>query len=229
MRLLFLSLLLMLARPASAATVTNTGYDIRSGFVSGWGNWFNSYDGSVTQSAQTTDSAFRDFTGGSGTLSNGTTDSTAADAHWLSHDAGPGVEVEITLYLDDACYLTGIDLYGSHQAGNGLPGSVEGFTISGGGQTATIETVPFGFESVAGKPVDDHGDLQAAGFSDIAVNRVVLSGFYGPAGPGAGVSFTLSEIALEGSLSPVAFVPLPAGGPLLGGALMLLAARRRRR
>jgi len=109
-------------------------------------------------------------------LNNGTADSTAGDAHFLFRDPA-GVTVTITLYLDDYYYLTGLDLYGSHQPSNGLPGSVEGVTISVGGQVMTLETEPFGFETLPGRPVNDHGDLLVAGFSGVAVNEVALSRF----------------------------------------------------
>lgn len=209
--------LLVAAGVAGADPVAITSYDIEHTQLSGWGGWGHSYSGTIVSDG----AGAYNYSGGSGTLNDGSNGANVSQAHLFDNTIGP----VITLHLGATVNVNSISIFGGDFS-NGIPGNLQGLTVSFGGPGMGLSTIAFGPNFGLG-PVDDLVDLAGTGLESIATDTIVLSGFIGAPCCGSQYFPSIAEIRIDG-VAAVANVPEPLSLALVGVGLVGLSLSRRK-
>lgn len=212
----------ILSMPLDASAATIQGYNIQSAIASGGGNWFNTHNGTIVGSGNSSSSyssfSLVDLAGGSsGTLNDGIVGTAPSNTHLLS----TADNVIIDLFFDASYWLSGISLF-SFNNGNSIPGSLTGFDVSwtNGSMTSTAT-----FTTTQDAALTEFASFLGSALEGVAVSSLTLSNF--TTNGQFYDLFAISEISLAST--PVSAVPLPASGLLLlAGAAGLGLLRRRK-
>lgn len=212
----------------AAQAVTIVSYDIRNADPSGTGGWTNTFDGTITPSADGIPGLV-DLIGGGGTLNDGILPTSTTNNQLFLSPFAIG-DAAITLYFDRAIRIGTIEFLNNPIfASNSVSGGVRELVAIGGGGDffASAESEGFGPVGASGFPVNDRFDFSNTSFADIELDSIRLSNFFVD-GPNFFNPFSIGEIVVTGA--GVAPVPLPASGTLLvAGIGGLVAARRRKK
>lgn len=189
-------------------------YDIFQTPLSGWGGWAHVYSGAIVDTGRTTGpdcnpagSQIANYSGGSGTINDGVTDSANIDStHLLCMGiAGDGqpVKPEITVRFAKAVFVERIVVHGGGTGGNIYPGAIDSATIRIGTTQATITSAPAGTPNDIGVLRDDVFDLTTTSLSSIPTTEANLSNivtsFFGfPLNQAA-----IAEITVEGRIAAI--------------------------
>ncbi|QOJ17226.1 MAG: PEP-CTERM sorting domain-containing protein [Phycisphaeraceae bacterium] len=208
----------VVALGASAGNPLNiVRYDVINAARSGFGGWAHTYNGTITDtgsgSANGISFTRADYTGGSGTLNDGSPGTSPGDTQLFANNAF--ARPVITLYLDGMYTFKDITLF-SFDSGNSIPGCIASFDVTIAGQTAT-------FVSTHITTNDEWVQITGSSLDGLADNKVILSNFVHD-GRNNGLSelFCIGEVVINGNV-----VPAPGALALLG--LAGFAALRRRR
>ena len=188
------------------------GYDIQNAVTSGsFVQWDHTYYGSITPTGtitvtlppgDVTTATLATYSGGGGTLNDGSVGSSPNDTELFATAANP----VITLYLDNTYTIQSLNLE-SFSLYNAIPGNIRRVTVTIDGSSVTLNTL---------RTQDDADNLYSSvlnigssSLAGVAGNQITLSGFtttgsYSPV-------FCLGEIAVTGSP-----VPEPSALSLLG-------------
>ena len=204
-----------LAPIAVSPIIPITSYDMDDAAMSGSGCWHHAYFGTVTDLGRTFYSGgtcppagghLAAYRGGSGTLNDGY-DARSTDEDQLvfvgqTDDHGGIVAPVITLHLDGAYRVSAIRIYGG-QFANGLPGALTRATVTIGGRSVTLDTIPFGAPGPLGFPTNDLLDLTGTPLASVSGSTVVLRGF-----ASAFIDqFSIAEITVDGTAAPADTTP----------------------
>ncbi|PHS06950.1 MAG: hypothetical protein COA78_13835 [Blastopirellula sp.] len=202
----------------SAGPVIITSYDIEGANISGAGGWGHTYTGTITPIG----GGFANYSGGSGTLNNGTVETTPQTTHIFNYpsDSSP----VITLNFDDFYSLNSLLISGGDFSGNSLPGILFELDITIGSTTETFSTIGQGFSASSGF-ADDFVDLTGSSLNGLVTNQLTLSNFKSSYLDTNG--FSIAEITLDGTTE---VTPEPTSLAIFGiGALCMGAGAARRR
>jgi len=177
---------------ASAQSVTS--YDVTDAARAGFGNWQHTYNGTIVD----TGNFFADgiaftranYTGGSGTLNDGSQGTGAGDTQLFANnnDARP----IITLTLDGTYSIDNMTLY-SFDSGNTIPGAIASVEVEIGGQSQV-------FTTSHSTTNDEFIDLTGSPLQGIPTNTVILKNFTHDGRPnGLPSLFCIGEIELSGN------------------------------
>ena len=196
---------------ASAQLIVS--YDITNAKLSGFGGWMHTYTGTISGDPAT-------YTGGSGTLNDGSHASSAQEAQLFITSPAP----VITLHLDDFYFVETISIFGGDFAMNSIPGTIDTMSVSFGGAGYSFAGEAFGPVSVSGLANDLF--TISGPLATIATDRIILSNF----GPGWSGYFSIAEIEVSGTASPdgPSAVPEPSTYGLIGAAVLVAAGLVRR-
>ena len=202
------------AAPATANAATIVSYDIAGATGSGFGGWSHSYTGTITPNGGAVD-----YTGGSGTLNDGTSGSSAADTQLFDRRFAPVIKLVL-----DATYKVSTLSFLTNYPGNAIPGNLSSVDVTIGGNTQSVSLVNFGPNIGNAYLPNDLATLNAL-LSSTATNTITLSNFVSDNGTGYGGYFAIGEIAVDGTLSaggvpePAAWAMMLAGFGLVGSAM----------
>lgn len=168
-------------------------YDIRDAARSGFGNWAHTYNGTIVDTGNFSANGFNftraNYTGGSGTLNDGSQGTGPGDTQLFANnnDARP----RITLHLNGNHFIDDITLY-SFDSGNTIPGRIRSVDVTIGGLTGTFATT---------EPTtnDELIDLSNSILGTIPTNTIVLSNFTHDGGNSLNEMFCIGEIGLNGT------------------------------
>ncbi|QSA97142.1 VPLPA-CTERM sorting domain-containing protein [Methylococcus sp. EFPC2] len=212
-------------------------YDINEAVLSGHGNWFHTYDGTITPGAHFVNiepaGTVATYQFGSGTLNDGVVGGTGASQLFVTPAASDGTVIRpaifLTLDVSKPWRVDKVEIYGGEVATNSIPGAITAVDVgvlgpTGGVPVISFNTTPFGpTQNKDGIDVNDLIDLSATPLASTPAWALVLSNFQGTVGNW----FSISEIKVYGE--PVATVPVPAAAWLMGSALAGLVGYGRRR
>lgn len=194
---------------ATAAPAVISSYDITGTQPSGTGGWSHSYTGTMLGNT---------YTGGSGTLNDGLAPGSEQNNHLFFFSDNP----VITLHLAESTKVNSIDILGGLLSGNAIPGTLNGWSVTIGGQAVSLTSVGFS-PSCASGPCDDRVSLIGTGLEFIATQTIVLSQFTGIGGQWPN-HFSASEIVVNGTTA----VPEPEAFAMVASGLALMALARAR-
>ena len=191
-KILGLSVLALACAPAFAQTITS--YDIEQAARSGFGGWGHTYGGTIVDTgnffANGNPFTRADYSGGSGTLNDGSDGVGAGDTQLFANnnDAQP----RITLHLDNTYNISSLTLF-SFDSGNIIPGSIASCSVTIGGQTEHFTTI----EQTTN---DEFIDLSNSPLSRICTDTVILTRFVHDGNNGGVLNemFCIGEIRLRG-------------------------------
>ena len=194
-----MKLLLTVAACAAAAATANasisiTSYDISNAAPSGFGNWAHTYTGTITGSGPS------NYTGGSGTLNDGSHGTSRLDTQLFDATVGP----VITLHLNGFYTISSISVFGGDFGNNFVPGVINSMDVSFGGPAYTQTSTPFGFPALSGPASDLFGITGP--LAGVSTDKIVLSGF---SPLFVNLAFSIAEIEVDGVRS-IAAVPEPS-------------------
>lgn len=204
---------------AKADMITVTSYDIDHGRPDGFGNWHNTYNGTITPNGDGT----VQYSGGSGTLNDGVlpTGTNNSQLYQLSDNS------VTTLHLGGGLSnVTTIDLYGFNDF-NAYPGDIGTVEVTINGVSAEFTATGFGPTNLGnGLPINEQIDLSGSILGTLPTNEVALQVL---STKGGYTEYQIGEAQVFGS--PAA-APEPTSLTLLGiGCVGLLgyAGLRRRK
>ncbi len=229
------------AAPATAAPIPISGYDIGDAALSGHGggSWSHTYTGTITPNVAFTHQGFPGtralYSGvGGGTLTDGVVSAGEAETQLFvtgpTATDGTTFAPFITFTLPFAHSVDTIEIFGSDNSVNGIPGAITQVTVTllktdFTTVSETFATTPFGaVNSSLGVPVNDRIDLTGSSLDGVGAFAVTLSQIVTPGTEGGW--FSITEVDLDGSLFTA---PEPAALGMLGLAAAALAAARGRR
>jgi len=204
----------VLAAVSGAQAVTISTYDMTNAQPSGTGGWSFTYMGGTIVG--------NNYTGGSGTLNDGIipTDANNNELFFLA-DAPT-----ITLHLAAASTISAIRLDGGNYPGNSIPGTLTGWTVTIGANTAAFTSVNTGSSvCTSGFLCDNIVSLTGSGLDLLSTNTITLSQFTGTGGGGGW--FNIGEVELNGASAPA--VPEPETYALMLAGLAAMGGVVRRR
>ncbi len=195
---------------AAVAGPVITTYDVKQASVKGTGGWNHAYDGMINVLG----SGKAHYTGGSGTLNDGVFGTSVSTTQLFQNYAN----VSITLNFDQFYKFDSLSIFGGSFAGNSIPGTLTGMSVTIGDATVALTSTAFGMNGDLVKLVGTGLELQRA-------NQITLSKFKG--GPSY---MSIAEITASGTFAPEASkVPEPGSLVLLGlGALAAFGASKRK-
>jgi hypothetical protein len=201
------------AGSAAFANPVITSYDVEHAVAAGFGGWYHTYTGSITGTS------FTDlhYTGGSGTLNDGSLGTSVNNTQLFTN---LGI-LSITLHLDQSYDVKSLNVYGGNFSGNFIPGTLSGLSVTINGSTAALSGSDFGVHS-------DFFDLVGTGLESLHTNQIVLNNFQG----GWSGYASIAEIEVNGVQAdgtPSSAVPEPASLALLGMGLAGLAFSKRKK
>lgn len=190
---------------AGAAIISS--YDIQGATLSGEGSWSHTYSGSIVGN---------DYFGGSGTLNDGFFSTDHHDNQLFLLSLGPTIELK----LSAATKVRSVSVFGGTDPWNALPGTITGWEVTIGGNTAVLTSRGFGpFCETSRRRCHDRVSLLGTGLENMATSTVVLSSFQG----GRDGYVNATEIQVNG------VVPEPETFALAAVGLGVLTMVRRRR
>lgn len=169
-----------------------TSYDITDAARTGFGGWGHNYGGSIVDTGSFSANGFAftraDYSGGSGTLNDGSEGSSPGDTQLFANNAN--ARPRITLHLDGSYAIASITLY-SFDSGNTIPGTLVACDVTIGGQTQSFNTT---------EPTlhDEFIDLSNSPLGNIPTNTVILDNFVWGGNNGLNEMFCIGEIGLVG-------------------------------
>lgn len=202
----------------AASNVPVLGYDVQDTPLSGFGGWGHTYSGQKTDTGRTfatgqgtARAALFDYSGGTGTLSDGVLGGIGATQLFVLRPTLPTgtANPQVTLHLGGSFVVDRIHLCGGEVEGNGLPGALTGLTVRLGAASSAFSTTPVGALNAAGTPRNDTVDLTGTPLAGVATDTLVLSDMSARAFGNASDQFPLTEIQLEGHIA-VADTAAPA-------------------
>jgi len=169
-------------------------YDIRDAARAGFGNWDHTYNGTIVDtgnfSANGVPFTRANYSGGSGTLNDGSPGTGAGNTQLFANNAD--ARPVITLHLNGNHFIDDLTLF-SFDSGNTIPGCIRSVDVTIGGLTQTFAT---------SEPTtnDEFIDLTGSVLSTIPTNTVHLSNFVHDGRPnGLNELFCIGEIGLSGT------------------------------
>jgi len=214
---LFAAGILALSTSATAAP-TITGYDVSNADPSGTGGWSHQYSGTIVNLG-----SVRDYTGGTGTMADGIF-GTSPDSTQLFFSES---DASITVFLDDYYKIDSVSLFGGDPS-DAVPGGIDSADFTVGSTSLNLNGFPFGPLGQSRQLVNDDFLFTSTGLDQIRTNQFTISGISASGGDFNGEWFSISEITVQGTISPV---PEPSTYALMLGGLGLvgfMAARRRK-
>jgi hypothetical protein len=205
-----------------AAQIAIDHYDINDAVLSGHGNWFHTYNGTINNGVNFTNfipgtTAAYQF--GSGTLNDGVIGNSTSNSQLFVTPAatdGTPISPAIFLTLD---FTTGgpwlvshIEIYGGDITDNQIPGAITSVEVgligpTGGAPDTSFATTAFGpTTNQNGLLVNDLIGLSSTNLATTPAWTVVLSDFQGTVGNW----FSITEIKVYGQQAPAGSVPEPA-------------------
>jgi hypothetical protein len=226
---------------ALAAPIPISGYDINDAVLSGHGNWFHTYTGTITPGVNFVNQSNAGTTalyngGGNGTLTDPSSGTSPSNTQLFVTPAatdGTPINPEIFFTLPFAYDVNTIDLFEGTFSGvnacNAIPGSLTGVTVTllgpGGTRSQALSLSPFGLNNCStSRLVNGALDLTTTSLDNFPAFAVFLSDFQGTLDNW----FSLAQVTIDGDLATTD-VPEPATLVLLGGSLVGLGLMRRRR
>jgi hypothetical protein len=195
-----------LAPLQAQAVTTIANYDISNSLLNGEGNWFHTFNGSISGN---------NYTAGSGTLNDGIIPGSRQNNHLFEIGRAP----VITLHLSELSRISSIEFRGGNDVFNSIPGKVTGWTVTIGGNSVALASTAFGIQCLLAL-CDDRVSLLGSVLDGVATNTVQLSNFTG----GDGGYFNIGEIIIN-----AAPVPEPSSYALLLAGLGVVVGLTRRR
>ncbi|MFW5653482.1 MAG: hypothetical protein ACOC0P_05505 [Planctomycetota bacterium] len=190
----------------SADPIAITGYNITDAVLSGHGNWFHDYDGTINSGAAFEHNGnpgetaeYTNF--GSGTLNDGFISTTPDDNMlFVNPRATDGTPITpvITLELETTAAIDVIEIFGGDNPGNVIPGEITAcvVTLVGPGGTADqrFEFEPFGGPNAFGNPTNDRINIAGSSLEGFAADQIILSDWEG----GWENWFSITEVTVDG-------------------------------
>jgi len=192
----------------SADPVTISSYDIQQTPISGFGFWYHTYTGIITNTGRF-DSGFdiADYSGGSGTLNDkliatdGVPLTSIGDHLFVNRNDSTGSPIVpvITLHLDGTYKISQIRIFGGEGFCNIIPGAIDGATIEIVGMAIPIPTSPFGTANCIGIQPNDRLDLSNTSLASIPTNQIILRNITATYGSSLLDQFAITEIEVDGT------------------------------
>jgi len=231
---------ILFAHSSYAAPVGIIGYDIDNAntdqpinpaALSFFGHT-NSYNGTITDTGLTATTAFGsgaliNYSGGTGTLTDGNISNGSQDTQFFTISSDPGggpapVGLTITLFLDGYYKLNSLEFFGTNNSQSSLPGRLDGVDVEVfDGTTASFSpTTPFGPLNSVGIPVNDRVTFLSSAIDGVETDRIILSNF---SSIGNDI-FILTEILSDGEF--IKGLPAPGQLAVFCAALAFFGFRR---
>ena len=198
---------LAMATAAVAAPVI-VSYNVTHTEKSGFGGWAHAYNGNIADLGGN----LADYDGGSGTLNDGSLGRSEQETQLFGNSG-----VTITLFLDQLYTVNSLSIFGGNYTHNGIPGTLNGMTVTMGNSTGDFSSTNFGV----------NGDFVDLAGTDLALQQtdtIILSNFV----PGYDTYFSIAEIVVDGVAQGSNNVPEPGSLVLLGMGLCAAFSVRRR-
>ena len=211
---------------AIAVPATISTYDIEQTPPSGFGGWGHNYNGTISDTGD--GNQIFNYTGGTGSLNDGIISNIDSTHLFVMRNADDGQPIAptITLHLDGVYFISQIIVYGGNISFNVIPGALNGATVSLGGASESMLSMPSGEPNEIGIQTIDIFDLSASSLGEIPTNEIVLSNFTSQFFGFPLDQFSIAEIQVEGTPFLNA-VPEPCSlALLLLGAIGLAGLRR---
>ena len=231
---------ILLAHSSYAAPVGIIGYDIDNAItdqpvnpaaLSFFGHT-NSYSGTITDTGLTASTAFGtgalvNYSGGTGTLTDGNISNGSQNTQFFIISSNPGggpipVGLTITLFLDGYYKLNTLEFFGTNNSQSSLPGRLDGVDVEVfDGTTASFSpTTPFGPLNSQSIPVNDRVNFLGSAIDGLETDRIILSNF---SSTGNDI-FILTEILSDGEF--IKGLPAPGQFAVFCAALTFFGFRR---
>lgn len=227
---------------AWAGPIPISGYGVGDALLSGHGNWFHVFDGTITPEANFLHLGLpgtkAQYSGiGSGTLNDGRIGTSPSDAQLFITPAasdGTPLNPSIGLTFSFAYAIETIEIYGGDMTDNAIPGSLTDVTVTLVGplgiESERFALEPFGILNSVGVPVIDRVNLVGSRLEGYPAFLVILSDFSGTFADW----FSATEIRLDGefALTLEVFgncpgeVELRVNGATPGGTVAFIYAQR---
>jgi hypothetical protein len=223
-----------------AAPIGIIGYDIDNALTDqpvnpaalGFFGHTNSYSGTITDTGLTASTPFGsgtlvNYSGGTGTLTDGNISSGSQNTQFFTISSDPGggpvsVGLTITLFLDGFYKLSSLEFFGTNNSQSSLPGRLDGVDVEVfDGTTASFSpTTPFGPNNSQGVPVHDRVNFLGSSVDGLETDRIILSNFTSTGND----IFIVSEIMGDGEF--IKGLPAPGQLAVFCAALAFYGLRR---
>jgi hypothetical protein len=233
---------ILFAHSSNAAPVGFIGYDIDNAITNqpvnpaalGFFGHTNSYNGTITDTGLTASTAFGsgalvNYSGGTGTLTDGNISGGSQDTQFFTISSDPGggpvpVGLTITLFLDGFYKLNTLEFFGTNNSASSLPGRLDGVDVKvfDGTTASFFPTTPFGPLNSQGVPVNDRVTFLGSAIDGLETDRIVLSNFSSTAND----IFIVTEFLADGEF--IKGLPAPDQIAIFLAALVFLRVNRER-
>jgi hypothetical protein len=192
----------------------------------------NSYNGTITDTGLTASTAFGsgamvNYSGGTGTPTDGNISGGSQDTQFFTISSDPEggpvpVGLTITLFLDGFYKLNTLEFYSANNTTSCLPGQLSGVDIEVFDQTTVSFSpiTPFGLLNSQGIPVNDRVTFLGSSIDGLETDRIILSNF---SSTGNDI-FIITEILADGEF--IKGLPAPGQLAVFCAALAFFGARR---